>query len=101
MSRMEQLSASIDRLDPFSDERDAFATAILGGSVQLAFDGEGRIMLPALLIEAAGLSEQATFVGKGRTFEIWQPDAFNAYAANARDMAKTQRAALKLQRGEP
>ena len=99
MERIERLSASIDTLDPYSDERDAFATTILGGSVQLAFDGEGRVLLPDMLISVANLSEQAAFVGKGATFEIWEPDALNEYAAKARDLAKAQRATLKLQAG--
>jgi len=46
MARIEKLSSGIDSLDPFSDERDAFATAVLGGSFQLQFDSEGRVTLP-------------------------------------------------------
>lgn len=96
MDRIEHLSASIDSLDPYSEERDAFATTILGGSIQLPFDGEGRVLLPELLLEDAGIKEQAVFVGKGATFEIWSPEGFETYAAKARDIAKEQRAALRL-----
>lgn len=96
MDRIERLSESIDNLDPFSQERDAFATAILGGSVQLAFDGEGRIMLPELLVETAKLTETAVFVGKGQTFEIWSPKQFEEYAEKARAFAKQHRGALSL-----
>lgn len=96
MDRIERLSESIDTLDPYSEERDAFATTILGGSVQLAFDGEGRVLLPELLIEDAGIKDQAVFVGKGATFEIWSPSAFETYASKARELAKEQRAALRL-----
>lgn len=95
--RIERLSASIDSLDPYSDERDAFATTILGGSMQLAFDGEGRVFLPETLIAQAKLSDQAVFVGKGATFEIWEPTTFNDYAEKARQLAKDQRASLRLQ----
>lgn len=102
IDRIEQLSQSIDSLDPFSDERDAFATAILGGSVQLAFDGEGRVLLPEGLIKAAGITDQVVFVGKGTTFEMWNPDRFSTYASKARDFAKTERNKLRLtpQKGE-
>jgi len=96
--RISKLSANIESLDPFSEERDAFATAILGGSSQLNFDGDGRVMLPEALVEEAGLSDAALFVGKGETFEIWQPDAFHDYAAQARKLAREKR--LKL-RAEP
>lgn len=96
IDRIEQLSRSIDALDPYSDERDAFATTILGGSIQLPFDSEGRIMLPEPLIDAADINDKAVFVGKGITFEIWQPGRFEAYAQKARDLAKEKRANLRL-----
>jgi len=96
LNRIEQLSSSIDSLDPYSDERDAFATAILGGSMQLPFDNEGRIFLPEALIVLAKLNEQAVFVGKGATFEIWEPVTFNEYAEKARTLAKDKRASLRL-----
>lgn len=96
MSRIERLSESIDDLDPYSDERDAFAATILGGSVQLPFDGEGRVMLPEKLIKESGIKEKAVFVGKGATFEIWEPEAFEKYAEKSRDLAKRERASLRL-----
>lgn len=97
--RISKLSANIEALEPFSEERDAFATAILGGSMQLGFDGEGRVMLPEPLVEEAGIKEMALFVGKGETFEIWQPDAFESYAARARTLAREKR--LKLRADTP
>ena len=95
MARMTKIYERIEALDPFSEERDAFATAILGGSVQLAFDGEGRIMLPESLLGRAGIKEAAVFIGKGATFEIWSKESFAAHEAAARDTAKKQRGALK------
>lgn len=95
MDRIEKLNDQIESLDPFSEERDAFATAILGGSMQLAFDGEGRVMLPELLIEQAQIKANCIFVGKGATFEMWEPAAFKAYEAQSREMAKSRRLALK------
>lgn len=96
LSRIERLSESIDSLDPYSDQRDAFATSILGGSVQLPFDGEGRILLPEPLIELTKLKEHAVFVGKGATFEIWDPKAFESYAMKARELAHKERGLLRL-----
>lgn len=96
MDRIVQLSACVDQLDPYSDERDAFATVILGGSVQLSFDPEGRVMLPEELIAIANLDDQACFVGKGATFEIWNPTSFEEYAQKAREIAKNKRAELRI-----
>lgn len=96
LDRIEQLSNSIDQLDPFSDERDAFATSILGGAEQIAIDCDGRVTLPQKLLEKANLTEKAVFVGKGQTFEIWAPESFEEYAENARKLAKEKRASLTL-----
>ena len=96
MGRIEQLSQSIDQLDPYSDARDAFATAILGGSIQLPFDGEGRVMLPPALQQEVDVTDQIVFVGKGATFEMWNPATFEAYAHKARSLAKEQRGHLRL-----
>lgn len=95
MDRLERLYARIAALDPFSEERDAFATAILGGAIQLPFDGEGRVVLPESLLDECGVREVGVFVGKGETFEIWSKDGFAAHASAARDLAKKQRLALK------
>lgn len=95
MDRIEKLNEQIEALDPFSEERDAFATAILGGAVQLAFDGEGRVMLPLDLVEEAGIEKECVFVGKGGTFEIWEPKAFAAYEAESRRVAREKRLALR------
>lgn len=95
MDRIEALYEQMESLDPFSEERDAFATAILGGSVQLPLDGEGRVVIPEPLLADANIDGKAVFVGKGKTFEIWAPDAYAAHASAARDLAKRQRLQLK------
>ncbi len=61
IDRMEQLSASVDRLNPFSDEHGDFANTIFGDSVQLPFDGEGRVILPAPLVERANIADTVEF----------------------------------------
>ena len=99
IDRLENLYNSIDSLDPFSSERDAFVTTILGGSVQISFDSEGRVMLPEALIETANITEKATFVGKGATFEIWQPDSFKEHFEKARKEALEKRASLTMKQG--
>lgn len=97
MARMTKIYERIEALDPYSEERDAFATAILGSAVQLAFDSEGRIVLPESLLAQAGIKDAGVFVGKGATFEIWAKDAFVKHEAAARELAKKQRGALKSQ----
>jgi MraZ protein len=96
MKRMEKISNSIDAMDPYSEERDAFASSILGESEQLGFDPDGRVTLTEKMIEKARLKDKAMFVGKGQTFEIWDPAGYEKYARNARDIAKQNRGKLSL-----
>lgn len=96
--QMERLTDTIDGLNPFTEERDDFATAVAPVSHPLQFDPEGRILLPESLILHAGLEDLACFAGQGKTFRIWRPEAFQDFAAQARRRAKERRDALRWRR---
>ncbi len=100
IERIKRLSDSIDNLDPFSEERDAFATTILGGAMQLSIDGDGRVILPESLIKKTAIKDKALFVGKGPTFEIWNPAKFETYLQKAKESAKEKRNLLRLNGGK-
>lgn len=95
MNRIMKINQRVERFDPYSEERDAFATMLFGESVQLSFDTEGRVMLPDSLIAATELQDSATIVGKGETFEIWEPKAFETHAKRARELVRERRFHLK------
>ncbi len=86
-AKMDEIGTRMDHYDLFSDDQDDLATTIFGESVQLFFDGEGRVTLPLDLIEAANISDKATFVGLGRKFQIWSPDMFARRKEQARGAA--------------
>lgn len=81
--RIEKMAESIDTMNPFDGQHRQFATAFLARTVQLQFDGEGRIMLPESLLEHAGITDGATFAGLGGVFQIWNPDSYAAYEQEA------------------
>ena len=97
MSRLQEIYTIIQNLDPYSEERDAFETIVMGESVQLQFDNEGRIIIPSYLIEQVGISEQAFFVGKGLVFEIWDQVTFDIHLKAAKTVAQANRFILKNQ----
>lgn len=99
LSHLENLGKIIQTLDPYSDERDAFETIVMGESVQLSFDNEGRALLPTYLTEQVGITDQACFVGKGLVFEIWQPELFAQHLKLAREIAQDKRFLLKNHQG--
>jgi MraZ protein len=87
MARMEQVSDSLDQLDALSEERDFLATTLFGEAHTIQFDPDGRIILPRELAEHAGIEDEASFVGLGKTFQVWNPQRLAAFKAQARDHA--------------
>lgn len=99
LSRMQRLSESVDDLDSFSDAQDDLTATIFADSIQLPLDGDGRITLPQSLREHAGITEAAAFVGRGATFQIWQPAAFEALQGEARGRVRQQKTTIRLKPG--
>ncbi|MBK8177083.1 MAG: division/cell wall cluster transcriptional repressor MraZ [Rhodospirillales bacterium] len=96
---MERIAASLDDLALFSEEQNDLATVILGSAHALPFDPEGRVVLPAELLAYAGLDGEATFVGRGNTFQIWHPDAYRGRHAEAAERVRERGATLSLRPG--
>ena len=97
-NRIEKLSDSIDSLNPFEEKRDFFATSILSESVNLQFDSEGRISLTPKLLKHAKIKNTMLFVGQGKTFQIWEPTAFDKFRALSRKKSNLHRASLKWEK---
>ena len=95
IERIQKLSEALDDLDPSSVERDAFAATIVGGAAQLPFDADGRVILPKNLMEFANIKDKAVFIGKGQTFEVWEPKLFAEYIKKAREQIKDTPFSLK------
>lgn len=98
---MERLSAGTDDLAAFSAEQDELTSLIFADSRQMAFDPEGRIVLPEDLMAHADITDSAAFVGKGKTFQIWEPAAFSRAQEELRQRALKNRPTLNLPKGGP
>ena len=96
--RIEKLSASIDSLSPFEENRDFFSTSVLSDSMNLQFDSEGRISLSTKLLKHAKIKNSMLFVGQGQTFQIWEPTSFETFKVIARKKANINRASLKWEK---
>ena len=93
---IEKVNESLDGFAPYSDEHEEFSLALMSGLVELTFDGNGRIILPQELMDFAGITEYATFAGKGKTFQIWEPEAFKQELDKARHKVKEKRSMLRF-----
>ena len=78
-----EIKGLLDRLEPYSDEREMFSTALLGTSEILKVDGEGRIVPGESLKAHAGIAAEVTFVGQGHKFQIWEPRRFRMHLEEA------------------
>lgn len=101
MDFMEQMIARVSEIDLFSETHDDLATTIFSDSQQLAFDSTGRIQLPEIFRQHAGIGDKAAFVGMGQLFQIWEPRALERHKASARERAREKRMTLPAQQGVP
>ena len=51
---------------------------LIGYATDLEMDAQGRILLPAMLREYAGLKKKAVIIGQGKKLEIWDEDSWVA-----------------------
>mgnify|MGYP005662019631 FL=1 len=91
-----QISDLLDKLDPYSDERDHLSTALFGLSEMIKIDTDGRVILSSSLREHANIDSEVVFVGLGEKFQIWEPNNFKAHLLEARERVKKQRNLLRV-----
>ncbi len=96
--RIEKISSAIDSLNTFEEKKDYFSTSILSESINLQFDGEGRILLTSKLLKHAKIKNSMLFVGQGKTFQIWEPTNFEKFRVTAKRKSNIHRASLKWER---
>ncbi|MDF2618294.1 MAG: MraZ domain protein [Xanthobacteraceae bacterium] len=92
---MAGIDALIERYPPYSEAREELAGALYGAIEMVKLDPEGRVMLSEGLKAHAQIKDEATLVGLGDSFRIWEPSRFRAHLAEAN--AKVR--ALKQQIG--
>lgn len=67
----------------------AFARFMLAGAMDVVLDGQGRFVVPEYLRTFAGLKKSAVLVGVESRLEIWDEEAWDAYAKKAEAEAGT------------
>lgn len=96
MSRMEQMAGATDKLGVFDSELDDLSAMLFADARPLAFDVTGRVVIPSDLLKHAGITDTAIFVGRGKSFQIWNPDAFRAAQEKALNNLRKNRPNLKI-----
>lgn len=82
--RMERYARSFDADGPFSARAQEFGIAFMAAASLLAFDAGGRVVLPDEVIERCDLTDKVCFAGLGATFQLWEPERFEAKRSASR-----------------
>ena len=88
------LATPLDRLDVFGEDHEDLAQVLYSDAYPVESDKEGRIVLPDMLVQHANLSDAVVFMGLGRIFQIWEPQAAERRRAEARERARARRLTL-------
>lgn len=81
----EQTEASLAGLNPISKAATDIRRFRYGRSQEAELDGNGRVSIPAFLVEYAKLEKDVTVVGAGDHLEIWDR---SKWSAGEDDLAK-------------
>jgi MraZ protein len=75
---MNDVVARIMKMPRGSKKRLALSKLYLTQSLEVSVDETGRLVLPKEQRDKVGLESMAFFGGKGDTFEIWNPETYDA-----------------------
>lgn len=93
---LDKLATEIENsTDFFSETQDSLTNLIFGDAKRFTFDSTGRINLSEKLLKHAKITDKAVFVGKGRKFQIWNPQEWEKEEARIRAAALQNRPSLK------
>lgn len=67
----EEIEKKLAGLPSFNAGARRIQRLLIGHATDIEMDGQGRILLPPLLREYAGLKKHAVLVGQGKKFELW------------------------------
>ncbi len=91
----EKVVEQFEAMDLSHEDSEAMAQLIQTDARQISFDEVGRMVLSKDLREQIGVGGEVRFVGRGSTFQLWEPDKRAAYETaskdHGRDLAKSIR----------
>ncbi len=67
----DELEKKLAVLPSFQPAARRIQRLLIGHATDIEMDGQGRILLPPLLRDYAGLDKAAVLVGQGKKFELW------------------------------
>lgn len=79
----ERVAEEINSLPSFSKTARALRAIIVQGASPVDMDKQGRALVPQEMRNLLGLEGKVTLCGSGEHFEMWEPQAYAEYIADA------------------
>ena len=73
----EVIESKLVKLPSFNKRAKSIQRLLIGHATECDMDGQGRILLPTLLRDYAGLTKKIVMIGQGKKFEIWDEEVWN------------------------
>lgn len=74
----EEIEQKLAALPSFNPAARRIQRLLIGHATDVEMDAQGRILIPPLLRDYAGLSKHSVLVGQGKKFEIWDQAHWDA-----------------------
>jgi MraZ protein len=74
LTAWEEIESKLAALPSFNPAARRIQRLLIGHATETEFDSHGRILLPTLLREYAGLNKRVMLVGQGKKFEVWDEE---------------------------
>lgn len=73
----EIIESKLIKLPSLNKQARLLQRLLIGHATELEMDAQGRILLPAMLRDFAGLNKKAVLIGQGKKLEIWDEDTWS------------------------
>lgn len=81
----QSIYAKLKELPTTKKEARAFVRILTSRASTVELDPQGRILIPANLIETAHINKECCIVGAGEKVEIWAKEAWDTYLSGSED----------------
>ena len=76
LAEWEVIESKLIALPSLNKQARLLQRLLIGHATELEMDAQGRILLPAILRDFAGLKKKAVLIGQGKKLEIWDEDTW-------------------------
>ncbi|WP_257252313.1 MULTISPECIES: division/cell wall cluster transcriptional repressor MraZ [unclassified Endozoicomonas] len=73
----EAIQAKIEALPSFHPMTRRIQRLLIGHATDIDMDGSGRVLVPPLLRDYAGMDKRCILLGQGKKFELWDEACWN------------------------